>query len=90
MGMLFTSDGNLGRDDFVLLQDDRGLQPPENVVPVVRAEVLDRHPSLAGIVDRATAELHSPDLVALNRRVDIDRLSPAAAADEWLRAHGLL
>ena len=89
VGMLFTSDGNLGRDDFVLLEDDRGLQPPENVVPVVRADVTDRHPSLAGIVDRATAELRSQDLVALNRRVDLDRLTPAAAAAEWLQAHGL-
>lgn len=90
VGMLFTSDGNLGRDDFVLLEDDRGLQPPENVVPVVRAEVVERHPSLPAVMDRATAELRTQDLVALNRRVDIDRLSPAAAAEEWLRAHGLL
>jgi len=90
VAMLFTSDGNLGRDDFVLLEDDRGLQPPENVVPVVRTDVLERHPDLAAIVDRATAELHPDDLVSLNRRVDLDRLSPADAAREWLRAQGLV
>ena len=90
VAMLFTSNGNLGRGDFVLLEDDRGLQPPENVVPVVRTEVAQRHPALAGIVDQATAELKGEDLVTLNRRVDIDRLSPAAAAEEWLRAHGLV
>ena len=89
VGMLFTSDGHLGRDDLLLLEDDRGLQPPENVVPVVRADVAERHPSLPAIVDRATAELRSEDLVALNRRVDIDRLTPAEAAAEWLRAQGM-
>jgi osmoprotectant transport system substrate-binding protein len=90
VAMLFTSDGNLGRGDFVLLEDDRALQPPENIVPVVRTDVLARHPDLAGVVDRATAELRPEDLVALNRRVDLDRLSPADAAREWLRAHGLV
>lgn len=90
VAMLFTSDGNLGRPDFVLLEDDRGLQPPENVVPVVRTEVLERHPDVAGIVDRATAQLGPEDLVSLNRRVDLDRLTPGDAAREWLRAHGLV
>ncbi len=90
VAMLFTSDGNLGRADFVLLEDDRGLQPPENVVPVVRTDVVERHPELAGIVDQATARLEAEDLVALNRRVDLDRLSPAEAATEWLRANGLV
>lgn len=90
VAMLFTSNGNLGRDDFVLLEDDRSLQPPENVVPVVRTDVIQRHPSLAGIVEQATAQLRAEDLVALNRRVDLDRLSPADAAGEWLRAHGLV
>ena len=90
VAMLFTSDGNLGRGDFVLLADDRGLQPPENVVPVVRTEVADRHPTMAGVVDQATAQLRGEDLVALNRRVDLDRLSPADAAGEWLRTHGLV
>jgi osmoprotectant transport system substrate-binding protein len=87
VAMLFTSDGHLGRADFVLLEDDRGLQPPENVVPVVRTDVLERFPGLGDIVDQATAELRPDDLVALNRRVDLDRLSPAEAAGEWLRAH---
>ncbi len=90
VAMLFTSDGNLGRGDFVLLEDDRGLQPPENVVPVVRADAIERHPELPGIIDQATAQLGPEDLVALNRRVDLDRLSPADAAAEWLRAHGLV
>lgn len=90
VAMLFTSDGNIGRADFVLLEDDRRLQPPENVVPVVRTDVIQRHPTLAGIVDQATAQLKADDLVALNRRVDLDRLSPADAAAEWLRAHGLV
>jgi len=90
VAMLFTSDGHLGRADFVLLEDDRGLQPPENVVPVVRTEVTERHPALAGIVDQATAQLRAEDLVALNRRVDLDRVTPAEAAAEWLRSHGLV
>ena len=40
--MLETTDARLAIAPVVLLADDRGLQPRENVVPMVRAEVLDR------------------------------------------------
>lgn len=42
VALLFTSDGHLKGDQFVLLEEDRGLQPPEILVPVVRREVADR------------------------------------------------
>lgn len=88
--LLFTTDGHLSGGQFVLLEDDRSLQPPENVVPVLRKEVLDRYGTrLSTAVDRVSAALTTPELIQLNRRVAIDGVKPVQAAVDWLRAHGL-
>ena len=42
VGLLETTDARLAQAPVVLLADDRGLQPRENVVPLVGAAVLDR------------------------------------------------
>ncbi len=42
VGLLFTSDGAIRTNHFVLLEDDRHLQPAENITPVLRPEVLER------------------------------------------------
>ena len=90
VGLLFTTDGHLTEGDFVLLADDKGLQPAENVVPVVRTEVARAHGPALAVLDRVSAQLHNEDLIALNRRVEIDRVTPARAASDWLRQQGFL
>ena len=91
VGVLFTTDAALGGPgpSVVLLEDDRGLQPPENVVPMVRRAVVRRHGrAFVALVDRVSAQLETVDLIALNRQVDIDGVTPANAAAGWRRAHG--
>jgi osmoprotectant transport system substrate-binding protein len=91
VGVLFTTEATLGDPDpkVVLLEDDRGLQPAENVVPMVRREVVRRHgDAFVTLVDRISAQLETSDLIALNRQVDIDGADPARAAATWRRAHG--
>lgn len=91
VALLFTSDGHLEGDQFVLLQDDRGLQPPDNLEPVVRKQAVDRFGArLTQAVDRVISSLHTKDLAELNRRVSIDGVKPARAATDWLRSRGLV
>ena len=42
IALLFTTDPSIARDKLVELVDDRDLQPAENVIPLVRTEVVDR------------------------------------------------
>jgi osmoprotectant transport system substrate-binding protein len=89
VGLLFTTDPRLADDDLVVLADDRGLQPAENVVPMVRQEVLDRWGDpFAAVVDGVSARLTTDILQDLNRRV-ADGASPRAVAADWLAAEGL-
>ena len=92
VGVLFTTDGALAGGDLVLLGDDRGLQPAENLVPMVRAEVLaapggDR---VAATLDAVSGHLTTANLRFLNWRVSVAGNDPADEAHAWLVRQGLV
>jgi osmoprotectant transport system substrate-binding protein len=86
VGMIETTDASLYKRDLVQLQDDRGLQPAENVVPVVRQQVVDRYgPALVRVLDAVSARLTTADLSGLNRLVVAADQPPSEVATGWLR-----
>ena len=85
VGMLETTDARLADPEIAPLTDDRGLQPHENVVPLVRAAVADRWGvRLRTALDAVSARLTTYDLRRLNEAVEIQGQTPAEAADRWL------
>jgi osmoprotectant transport system substrate-binding protein len=92
IGMIDTTDPNLLKPgaDLVQLVDDKGLQPADNVVPVIRRKVLDAYgPPLVRLVNAVSARLTTPELTRLNLQVANGQ--PAAdAASAWLRAHTII
>jgi osmoprotectant transport system substrate-binding protein len=89
VGLLFTTDPGIAKDGLVVLRDDKGLQPAENVTPVVRREAVDRWgDKLTGAVDAVSAHLTTATLQHLNGRVAAGE-SPAVVATNWLQAEGL-
>ncbi|HEX9123507.1 MAG TPA: ABC transporter substrate-binding protein [Actinomycetota bacterium] len=89
VGLLFTSDPAIGERGLVGLHDDRGLQPAENVTPLIRAETLERFGTpLREAIDAVSARLTTSLLVALNGRL-LAGVSPSQVAAEWLAQEGL-
>ncbi|HJY31971.1 MAG TPA: ABC transporter substrate-binding protein [Actinomycetota bacterium] len=89
VALLFTSDGAIDLNDFVLLEDDLRLQPAENVTPVVTTGVLDRFgPSLADTVNAVSALLSTRELRTLNAEV-AGGATPEQIASRWLASNGL-
>jgi osmoprotectant transport system substrate-binding protein len=89
VALLFTSDAAIDLNDFVLLEDDLGLQPAENVTPVVRTGVLDRYgPTLADTVNAVSALLSTDELRTLNAEVAVGA-APRQVASRWLASSGL-
>jgi len=87
--LLFTSDGQIDAHGFVLLKDDRHLQPAENVTPIVRTDALARFgPRLAEVTDAVSADLTTGDLQRMNRDVAAGEASAAVAAG-WLAKRGI-
>ncbi|MBN1094153.1 ABC transporter substrate-binding protein [Blastococcus sp. TML/M2B] len=88
VGMLETTDARLAVAPVTLLADDRALQPRENVVPMVRADVARRWGEpLRAALEETSARLTTDQLVELNRAVELDGASPAEAAAAWWDTH---
>jgi osmoprotectant transport system substrate-binding protein len=89
VALLFTSDGVIAAKGFVLLDDDKGLQPAENLTPVVRQEILDAYgDAFAGTLNAVSAKLTTADLSEMNKRIGIDGEDPETVATDWLAANG--
>lgn len=89
-GLMFTSAAELEATDLVELTDDFQLQPAENIVPVVRSEVVDRWgSSVTDPLAAVSAALTTDELRAMNVRVA--KGDPVAeVASDWLMQHELL
>ncbi len=84
VGMLETTGPHLTDAALLLLRDDRSLQPPENVVPVVRTAVAERAGErLRSALDAVSAELTTTGLIGLNRAVTVEGRTPREAAARW-------
>ena len=80
----------IAADGLVVLADDRHLQPPENVAPVIRSLALRAHPGLAALLDRVSTRLTQDGLDALVRQVVTERSAPADVARTWLEQTGFV
>jgi osmoprotectant transport system substrate-binding protein len=84
---MFTTDSAIGRNQLVQLQDPKQLILPQNVIPLVRAEVAD-NTAATGALDAVQAALTTEELTALNSKVAAHE-DPDQVAKEWLTSKGL-
>ncbi|MEJ7844345.1 MAG: glycine betaine ABC transporter substrate-binding protein [Acidimicrobiales bacterium] len=78
-------------DGFKILEDDLDLHPAQNVVPVIRTEVLDAYgDDLSAAIDELSAAIATEDLIDWNIETDIENRESDDVASEWLEAEGLL
>lgn len=90
VALLFTTDGDILTKGFVVLDDDRKLQPAENVTPVVRREVVAAYGSrFSEVVDAVSGVLTTQALVEMNQSMAMGEEAPGVAA-AWLRSHDLV
>lgn len=79
----FTTDGSLADPIFTVLEDDKKIWPPYNIVPVMRGETYEAYPDIADAINRLTSTLDNKTMQQLNAKVDIDKLEPEEAAKEY-------
>ncbi|WP_369140605.1 glycine betaine ABC transporter substrate-binding protein [Modestobacter versicolor] len=76
-------------DQLVVLEDDKGLQNADNIVPAVNAAAAAANPALVEALDTVSAQLTEDDLIGMNKAVDIDRQSAADVAAAYVSENGL-
>jgi len=90
VALLFSTDPSIVARHLVVLADDRGLQPAENVTPLLRGDVVARFGArLVAVLNAVSARLDTGSLRALDARVELAGQDPRRVAGSWLRSHGL-
>ena len=91
VGLLFTTSGAIAGNGWVLLNDDKKLQPADSVTPVLTAKVASAYgQALADLVNGVSAKITTEVLTGLNKQTDIDQKDPDDVAKAWLQSNGLV
>lgn len=86
----FATDGRIPRFDLKILEDDLGFFPPYFGAVVVNDDVLESFPEIASLIDELAPHLTMEKMAELNSIVDIDGVSEAKVAQDFLVETGLL
>lgn len=86
--MAFGTDGALSALGLVVLKDTRNVQPVYQPTPVVREEVLSRHPEIRDILAPVFESLDLATLQKLNAEIAIGGVPSHKVAADYLREKG--
>jgi len=91
VALLFSTDAVIATNEWVVLEDDRGLQPAENIAPVIRTAIIDEYgEDLLSAMNAVTRKLTSESLAEMNAAFQVDQRSAAEIAREWLIENDLI
>ena len=78
----------IARKGWVILEDDKGLQPADVIVPLVRTAVLNDQ--IKSLLNQVSAAIDTATMTELSAKVAIDHEDAAAVAKTFLQSKGLL
>jgi len=76
-------------EKLVVLEDDKGLQNADNIIPAVNKAAAEANPAVIELLDTVSAALDTEKLIELNKAVDIDRRTSSEVAEEFVSTEGL-
>jgi len=88
--MAYGTDGALAALGLVIMDDPRGIQPIYAPAPIVRADVLSRHPAIKDALAPVFSSLDTPTLQMLNAKIAIEGQDAKQVAVTYLKAKGFI
>nr|WP_305809362.1 glycine betaine ABC transporter substrate-binding protein [Sporosarcina sp. D27] len=86
----FGTDGRIPEFNLKVLEDDKNLFPPYYAAPLIRQDVLDKHPELEEVLNMLAGRIDDERMQQLNARVDIDKEEYETVAVDFLKEEGLI
>jgi glycine betaine/choline ABC-type transport system substrate-binding protein len=80
-----STDGQIAALDLVSLTDDRHYFPPYQAAPVLRADLLKRHPEIGAALDQLAGRLSDAEMRRLNALADVQHRDISEIARQWLQ-----
>jgi len=84
------TDGLIPALDLFVLADDRHYFPPYEAVPIIRQQVFQQHPEIAGIVGALANKISDAEMQQMNYAVDGQHRDPQEVVREFLKRKNLL
>lgn len=88
VALLFTTDGVIAANDWVLLEDDQDLQPAENITPVIRSDVNTE--AATDALNSVSEVLTTENVTEMIRQLRVDGADPAQVAQDFLTEQGVI
>jgi osmoprotectant transport system substrate-binding protein len=80
----------IAKKGWVVLEDDKKLQPADNITAEVSTALLVAQPDVKTLLSGVLSKLTTANIVPLNAAVDIDHKDTATVAKDFLTSNGLL
>ncbi len=91
VSIVFTTDPQIFKEKFVLLEDDKQMFPPFNSTLVARTDVVEKAgPDFSKVIEMVDKGLTDDVMQELNARVDLDKQTPEEVAGQYLEETGLV
>jgi osmoprotectant transport system substrate-binding protein len=88
VGRVFTTQGVIAAEGWVLLEETKPLEPAQNVVPIGRTDAMTDQ--VKNALNALSAKITTEELTKLNAQVDVDKKDPESVARDWLTQQGLI
>ena len=88
VGRVFTTQGAIAENGWVLLEEDKPLEPAQNIVPIGRKDAMTDQVTQA--LNALAPKITTEELTKLNKLVEVDKQDPEKVANDWLTQQGLL
>lgn len=88
VALLCSTQAIIASKGWVVLEDDKKLQKADNLIPIVRKDVVNEE--ITQLLNGVSAKLTTQNITALNAKVELDQDDPEAVARGFLKAEGLI
>ena len=86
----FSTDGRIKAYDLQPLTDDKGYFPPYYAAPVVRRQILEKHPEIKNVLRKLASVIDDKTMQNLNYAVDEEKQSAQVVARRFLEKKELI
>lgn len=88
--LAYSTDPRIKEYNLQSLKDDKQFFPPYDAAPVIRNDVLAKHPELNEISSLLAGKIDVQTMIDLNYEVDVNKRNERKVAEEYLKKVGLL
>lgn len=86
----YSTDAELARYDLVVLEDDKQLFPPYQGAPLMKAELLEKHPELESVLNKLAGKISEKQMSQMNYQVGVEGKPANQVARDFLVKEGIL